>query len=215
MLQIADDDAFGEIQQNRFEPAFLLRPLILRLGQCLGAACFGARQPTPHRVEAFGELSQPVARAQSKAMTEVLAGDDPNIEGKAIERSHQAMHDEPGKREEDRQQHAAGRDNRTRCLLAEGKRKHRETDDERCCKADEQSADDSGHGLVARHGQPRRSSMRRTRSTSSRVENGFVTYSSAPSESPFSRCMSPPLAVSMMMRMSRQPGLLRISWQTP
>jgi hypothetical protein len=27
--------------------------------------------------------------------------------------------------------------------------------------------------------------MRRTRSTSSRVENGFVTYSSAPSESPY------------------------------
>src|SRR5262249_23698535 len=109
----------------------------------------------------------------------------------------------------------AGRGNRKRCALAQDERKHREPNNERCCKADEQSADDSGHALVAGHGQPRRSSMRRTRSTSSRVENGFVTYSSAPSESPFSRCMSPPLAVSMMMRMSRQPGLLRISWQTP
>src|SRR5262245_3010321 len=147
-------------------------------------------------------------------MTEVLTGDDPNIEGKAIERSRQAVHDEPGKRQEDHQQHAAGRGNWTRCALAQGERKHRETNNERCCKAGEQGADDYGHGLDEQHSHPRRSSMRRTRSTNSRVENGFVTYSSAPSESPFSRCMSRPLAVSMMMRMSRQAGLPRISWQT-
>jgi hypothetical protein len=42
-------------------------------------------------------------------------------------------------------------------------------------------------GTLARHVQLRPSSMRRIRSTRSRVEKGFVTYASAPSESPFSR----------------------------
>src|SRR5262249_26527641 len=112
-------------------------------------------------------------------MTEVLAGDDPNIEGKAIERSRQAVHDERGKRQEDRQQHAAGRGNRVAAPLAQGDGKDRKPKNERCCKGDKQGPDDSGQGLVARHGHPRRSSMRRTSSTSSRVENGFVRYSSA------------------------------------
>ena len=62
------------------------------------------------------------------------------------------------------------------------RRKRRKTGGKQSCKADEQEPANSRDGLGSpmRHVQLRQSSIRRIRSTSSRVEKGFVTYSSAP-----------------------------------
>ena len=151
--------------------------------------CLGARQPGPHRLNALGYSPQPVTRDEPEPVVRVLAGNDPHVERKAIERPRQAVQKQPGNRQEERQQHAARNGDRGDRGLAQRERKRRKTGREQYCKANEQRSDESGEGtgLRARHVQPRGPSMRRIRSTSSRVENGFVTYSSAPSESPFSR----------------------------
>src|SRR5208337_1271578 len=121
----------------------------------------------------------------------VLTGDDPNVESKAIEGPRQAVQDQPCECHESHEQRAACNRNRAQSGLSESMHKSDEPGGKACGEAAQQSADDLGHALRLslrrRHVQSlTEPSMRRIRSTSSRGENGFVTYSSAPSESPFS-----------------------------
>src|SRR5262249_16489085 len=189
MLQIADDDPFGEIEQDRLEPALLIRSLLLCLSQCLCSLDLDVRQSGPYRFDPLGESPQPVPRPMPEAMCRILPGDNLNIESKAIERPSQAVKQQPSKSREYRKQRAARNCNQLERGFAKAKRKRCKAGGERYRKGNEQEYNNSRYAwrLLARHAQLRRSSIQRIRSRRSRVEKGFVTYSSAPSESPFSR----------------------------
>ena len=159
--------------------------MILRLSQRLRAVGLGAREPGSHRLDALGETHQPMRRAEPEPVAWILAGDDCHVEREPIERARQPLQDAAGQDQETRKHRGACPRDRAGGGLAENDRQRNDGGARDDRKAGEQSSQDSSHASRASHAQL--PSMRRIRSTRSRVENGFVTYSSAPSDSPFSR----------------------------
>ena len=180
VVEVADQHALGQVEQQRLQPALLVLNPGGGRGELVADRCFGCAQPCLDGAGGQRQPPQPAPAGYGKLQRRMVTGDDREIAREPIERRGQALihhqentaeRDEPARQRKRHRGAVVGQSEKKRGAASQGldrqQRQEQPAQQRGCGPGRACGGCPSGQpGLPVR--------VRRTSSTTSRVENGLV-----------------------------------------